>query len=107
MSYSGFSQFLCKNGHYWEMDCMTLPNLMYEEDVKQKCPVCNEEEVWENMVNITNGSWDDDETRIDGYVELKLKIKRSGVCSACGEEHVCEKRYLIPKKKIKKEVGKK
>ncbi len=95
MSYEGYSQFLCKKGHYWTVDCNEL---MYAED-KQKCPKCGEEEVWENMVNVTNGSWDDDGTRIDNYIELKQKKKISGVCSCCGEEHVCEKTYFIPKDK--------
>ncbi len=98
MSYEGYSQFLCKHGHYWTKDCYALPNLMYEDNVKQKCPVCREDDVWENMVDETNGSWDDNGTRIDGYVELKLMIKKSGICSACGENHICEKKYEIPGK---------
>ena len=96
MSYEGYSQFLCEKGHYWTKDCNELPNLMYEEDVKQKCPICGEEEVWENMVNITNGSFDDDGTRIDGFIELKQKSELSGVCSACGEKHICEVTYFKP-----------
>ena len=97
MSYEGHSQFLCKNGHYWEVNCYELPNLMYEKDVKQKCPKCNKSAVWENMVNVTNGSFDDDGTRIDNYVELKQKSELSGVCSACGKKHVCETTYYKPK----------
>ncbi len=107
ISYEGFSQFLCKKGHTWNVNCYELPNLQYEEPVKQKCPTCGEEEVWENMVNLTNGSWDDDGTRIDGYVELKQKIKRSGICSACGKEHVCEVNYEIPDEELKDKRGKK
>ena len=51
------------------------------------------------MVNTTNGSFDDegDGERIDGFVELKVKIKQSGICSCCNEEHICETRYEIPK----------
>lgn len=95
MSYEGYSQFLCKNGHHWTRDCYELPQI-YEEEVKQKCPKCGEEEVWENMVNETNGTYDDDGERIDGYVELKIKSEISGRCSACGEKHVCEVTYDIP-----------
>jgi transcription elongation factor Elf1 len=63
------------------------------------CPICNEEAVWHNMVNITNGSWDEEGKRIDGYIELKEKKKISGICSCCGAEHVCEINYEIPKNK--------
>jgi len=99
MSYEGRSRFLCKNGHLFTKDCEELPNLMFEDDVKQKCPTCGEEEVWENMVNTTNGSFDDEGNRIDGFIELKVKKKISGVCSCCGKEHVCEITYYIPKEK--------
>ena len=94
MSYEGYSQFLCKKGHHWTKDCYELD--WTDSKGYPKCPVCGEPHVWENMVNLTNGSWDDDGTRIDGYVELKQKIKRSGICSACGKEHVCEVNYEIP-----------
>ena len=93
MSYEGYSQFLCKKGHYWKVGCYDQ-HQMYEADdevIKEKCPTCSEEEVWENSVNTTNGSWDDDGTRIDGFVELKVKSETSGKCSACGEKHICEK----------------
>ena len=96
MSYDGYSQLLCKSGHYWIKDC----NLMsFTELSDNKCPKCEEPAVWENMVNVTNGIWDDDGTRIDGYIELKIKSQTSGVCSACGEKHICETRYFIPKNK--------
>ena len=100
MSYEGYSQFWCKNGHYWKIDCEELPNLMYEEDKKQKCPVCGEEEVFENMVNITNGSFDDDGIRIDGYMDPELIESHKSKCENCGKEHLCEcALYKIPIKK--------
>ena len=54
------------------------------------------------MVDVTNGSFDDDGTRIDGYIELKRRSETSGICSACGEIHVCETTYFIPEKRSKK-----
>ncbi len=98
MGYSGYSQFWCKNGHYWTVDCEELPNPLYEEDKKQKCPICNEEEVFENMVNITNGSFDDDGTRIDNFIEPRIVKEEKLICK-CGNEHVCGcSTYKIPKK---------
>ena len=99
MSYEGYSQLLCKNGHYWTKDC---EEMAYLELSKHKCPKCKQPAIWENMVNVTNGSFDDDGTRIDDYIELKVKIERSGVCSACGEKHICETKYFIPKNEKKK-----
>ena len=95
MSYEGYSQFLCKKGHYWTKDCNELD--WTDRKDYPKCPICKKKHIWENRVNVTNGSWDDDGTRIDGYIKLKPKSETSGVCSACGEKHICEKIYHIPK----------
>ena len=95
MSYSGYSQFLCKNGHHWTEDsCM----LMYKNLEENKCSICKEPAVWEKMVNTTNGSFDEDGNRIDGFIELKIKSQRSGICSECGARHICETTYEVPKK---------
>ncbi len=96
MSYEGYSQFLCKKGHYWTKNCYEV---MYSDIKEQKCPICGKKAIWENMVDVTNGSFDDDGTRIDDYIELKQKSELSGVCSACKEKHICERTYFIPKDK--------
>ena len=90
MSYEGYSQLLCKKGHNWNIDCNEMPQ-EYEEPRDTICPKCGEKAVWENMVNTTNGSYDDNEERIDDFIELKIKSQNTGVCSACGKKHVCEK----------------
>lgn len=86
MSYEGYSQFLCKNGHQWTADCMMA-------DDETKCPACFEEKVWENMVDVTNGSFDDEGKRCDGYVELKVLEQKS--CDKC--QSILETKYEIPK----------
>jgi len=96
MSYEGYLQLLCKNGHQWTLDCYEIDHIELKD---HKCPKCDEQAVWENMVDVTNGSFDDNDNRIDGYIKLKVKKKISGVCSCCGKEHVCEITYEIPKKK--------
>jgi len=94
MGYEGYSQFWCKNGHHWTVDC----NLLIWKDEKEKCPICGEEEVFENMVNVTNGSYDEETgERIDGFRKLKIKSETSGKCSACGKKHICDITYEIPK----------
>jgi len=96
MSYEGYSQFWCKNGHYWTIDC----NLLIYNEGKQKCPICNEEEVRENMVDETNGSFDDDGTRIDSFIEPELVKGEKLICGNCLKEHICScSVYKIPPKK--------
>lgn len=93
MSYEGYSQFLCRNGHYWKVDAL---GMMFDSE-KQQCPICWEDEVFENMVDVTNGSFDEETgERIDGYINLKIKSENSGTCSNCGEKHICEITYQIP-----------
>ena len=90
MSYEGYSQFLCKHGHYWTRDCNII-----DEFAKQLCPF-GHPAVWENMVDVTNGSFDDDgKTRIDGYIELEIvHIKE---CKHCGT--ITDVTYKVPRKK--------
>ena len=96
MSYEGYSQFWCKKGHYWTVDC----NLLMYKSEKEKCPICNEEEVFENMVNTTNGSFDDGK-RIDGFIQPKV-IKEEKLICKCGNEHICScSVYKIPKLNFK------
>lgn len=94
MSYEGYSQFLCKAGYYWEEDC-------YMADINEsKCPYCGEKPVWENMVDVTNGSYEvnpktGEEERIDGYIELERREQRT--CRHC--KSILETTYVIPKSK--------
>jgi RNA polymerase subunit RPABC4/transcription elongation factor Spt4 len=83
MSFEGYFQKICANGHYWQCD-------VYDET--DNCPICDKPEVWENMVDITNGSYEDDK-RIDGYIELEIESERK--CEHCGT--ILERRYYVPK----------
>ncbi len=83
MSYEGYVQALCKNGHLIHYDC-------YEGEPKC-CFICKEKFVWHNHVDITNGSHYGD-TKIDGYKELK--IKKQIKCTQCGS--IRETIYHIP-----------
>jgi len=95
MSYEGYEQFLCKNGHHWTEDCNFA-------DLGGKCPYCKEEIVWTNSVNLTNGSYEENE-RIDGYIEIEEYIKDPSefcICPTCGNEHIIKTAiYVIPKDK--------
>lgn len=87
MSFEGYYQKLCSKGHYLSVD-------VYNESQFEVCPICKGPFVWENLVNTTNGSYDDEDERIDGYIPLEVdKITH---CRECG--HVIECTYKIPKK---------
>jgi hypothetical protein len=108
MSYEGYEQVLCKNGHASVFDAwdMTRPR-----DDDWKCPAvtlkqgvpttCGAPMAWSNDVNVTNGSWDEDGTRIDGYVEVDAEAEAETCkCDKCGNEHVVDPpRFKIPKDK--------
>jgi RNA polymerase subunit RPABC4/transcription elongation factor Spt4 len=94
MSFEGFYQNLCKQGHYW------INSTYGYNDADENCPVCREKSVWSNLVDETNGSFDTNlktgkEERIDGYIELKLREQRT--CRHC--KSILETTYVIPRKK--------
>ena len=88
MSYEGYVQILCEKGHLSEVDCY-----VYNSDTF-RCKICGAKEAWSNGVDLTNGSFEDDGSRIDGYIELK--IAQQTRCKECGS--ILETIYKIPKK---------
>lgn len=88
MSYEGYEQVLCENGHYYTYDCYE-----FWKDKGWSCPTCGAKAVWSNMVDVTNGSYDEDtKERIDGFVELQMQ--EEAWCKHCGS--ILERRYKIP-----------
>jgi len=83
MSYEGFTQYLCKNGHYSVRDA--YDDFDFGEN-EWKCKYCAEPAAWWNMVDQTNGSFDDDGKRIDNAVELEIVQEHVCVCQ-CGNKH--------------------
>jgi hypothetical protein len=99
MSYEGFEQVLCSNGHYYIFDCYD-----FWEAENWHCPTCGAKATWSNMVDTTNGSYETDEEgrilynkegkeiRIDGYVEMHILDKCK--CDHCGS--ILARRYKTP-----------
>jgi len=52
MSYEGYEEYLCKNGHHWSEDCYMAPD-------KPICPDCKEPHIWRHSVDQTNGIIED------------------------------------------------
>lgn len=96
MSYEGYEQLLCKNGHYHTADCRDDgmsrdPNCIPFNSVK--CPDCGAEFVWMNSVDDTNC----DE---QGYIDIDLFQIRHAVfvTTPKGREIYTEAVYRIPSK---------
>lgn len=86
MSYEGYTQTLCINGHYKEIDC--------NDNIEKYCKKCKKELVWFNSVDLTNGSYNQKGKRIDGYINLK--VSKRIVCKHC--KTALDIIYKIPKK---------
>ena len=110
MSFSGYKQILCKNGHLDIVDIYETIDWDDEGPTSRKwnCPYCGAEEAWDNLVDTTNGSYDTHpltgkKVRIDGYVKLKIKTPaKKCQCLSCKNIHIKEpETYYIPIKKKK------
>jgi len=109
MSYEGYEQFLCPEGHLWTLDAFWYDYPSIETQNTQNgwplCPDCKKLPVWKNSIDQTNGC-----DRLDekghhsdcqcGYVELELaEPVKDCVCQNCGSHHSKEPpRYKIPEK---------
>jgi len=93
MSFEGYFQVLCKNGHY-------ETHSVYATSIDLwKCGACGEGAAWWNMVDLTNGSYDDDGTRIDGYVYMEGLDFFPCKCDKCGIIHYTSPAvYKLPEK---------
>jgi hypothetical protein len=110
MSFEGYFQILCKNGHKSSPDCYENPHFgePATDEFGTKHPWtchCGATASWWNLVDETNGSFCSDcntegkdnvegckwcdKGRIDGYVELEAeKLRGRCVCGECGDVHL-------------------
>jgi len=122
MSFEGYEQKLCQNGHYWQNN--VYDSYGSDED-PENCPICNAPVAWYNIVDLTNGCYcsctcslesnrcDQDcehcgfkcdyceKGRIDGYVELEIdKPAIYETCFCCGNKKlITHETYEIPTNK--------
>lgn len=68
MSYEGYVEFLCPDGHHWEVDSGVLS---YGEDAEVNqcvvCPQCKKKAVWVCTVDQTNGADDELPETLPGW----------------------------------------
>ena len=88
MSYEGYEQHLCANGHEFFQDA-------YDDDV-ENCPHCDAPSVWVHYVDQTNG---DDGSPYTRRVTLEVKTEEQYCTCHCGNTHtIAVATYEIPKK---------
>lgn len=90
MSFEGYYQMLCENGHLLYRDVYDIGGFGWEED-SELCKHCKAKIVFERLVDETNGEGEE--------VDLEVKIPpKTKMCSACGHVEILEPaRYKIPK----------
>ena len=90
MSFEGYEQFLCKNGHYWTSD-------VYDRD--NECPRCGELADWSHMVDTTNDDGEPMKLTIKEYEIYKCRC-----CRGTGVEKIPIFRVPRSKKAKKNEI---
>ena len=88
MSYEGYVERLCKNGHLRSFDC-------WEDNEETKC-LCGEPFVFRHDVDQTNG----DDPNDQGTMPFPFEVDRAATYVTCnlGHKHITsETTYKIPK----------
>jgi len=107
MSFEGYLQYWCENGHYHERDAYDD----YFDEHQFKCPHCDGKEAFHNLVDVTNGSYEYDDNgeqvRIDGFIEPEV-VKDAPVCTcdSCGHTHALGPAvYVVPSENFSGSCG--
>ena len=82
MSWEGWGQCLCKNGHEYSIG-------QYDEGDSLICPYCKSAQAWVHWVDETNGCMCED--RSCPAHKLPLKVKTEAVfsdCECCGHRRL-------------------
>ena len=98
MSYEGYEQLLCANGHYFT--CDAYANVSYDENGPKEsaiaCPYCKAMSVWSNSVDQTNDP-------NQGFIDMKqflLKDAEMKICHECNHSaQIAPAVYRIPTQK--------
>ncbi len=95
MSYEGYVEYLCANGHYRVFDCREFYDI---QDISGRKCSCGAPFVFRHSVDETNGIIPND-PGTQGYpFEVDVPPVMC-VCDKCGKSHVIEEvRFKIPTK---------
>jgi len=89
MSFEGYYQILCKNGHYHTVD-VHASDWFYGYEDDWECH-CGAKKAHENTVDQTNGC-DEGEDHCPGYIEMELVSEDK--CKHC--DSILERTYKLP-----------
>jgi len=90
MSYEGFDQYICKNGHYY------FYGAGYFDDVPN-CPYCGAESAFCNSVDQTNGPPQGELKYPKDFEHLLLSPAANETCDHCGHtKRISEAVYRAP-----------
>lgn len=95
MSYEGYEDRLCKNGHHWQKDVHGGHNV---------CPHCRKKAVWANSVDQTNCE-DVGLITPKGWESLLIQPEKTETCGHCNHTKTIEPaRYRIPSEEEMKKL---
>lgn len=95
MSWEGYYQVLCKNGHLSCVDGYAYAGYGLDDDDDEAylCPVCGDGAVWHYCVDQTNTAGH----AYDKFVEIETA--KTETCLTCGHVRtISEARYRVPTK---------
>jgi len=86
MSYEGYEQVLCENGHYNEIDSRV------QDPEEYSCPFCGAGIAWFNCVDQTNSDGS------EYHIELDIKVESVyETCDKCGSTKLIKPAvFIIP-----------
>ena len=98
MSYEGYTEFLCKNGHHWEI-------CVYDSEIDYPpCYRCGKYPVWQHDVDETNGTVPA-KLVVDHYEQIVMNVpvyvKNTGPAKLVVDHYkqvvINEPIYVVPK----------
>jgi hypothetical protein len=93
MSYEGYVQLICENGH------LTSEDTYYHDMTEPECSICKGKILWENQVDETNGDDVGKITYEDMNKYFRIQGQKLETCPTCNHVHeVLSNLYRVPLK---------
>ena len=91
MSYEGYVQLICENGH------LTSEDAYYHDGTEPECSICKGKILWENQVDQTNCDEFGAITINDMIKHFRIQEEKFEKCPTCNHTHMIKPNlYRIP-----------